>query len=317
MFLGRDGISGIVLDIENQVLFSKKLAADSKKGTAVLAQLEKLALMLISGAHLDTSQILGVGVSVPGLVDTEQGKAFLASTYGKTGPDQWLDVKSFLEEALDLPVVVDNDSTCFLIAEHLMGAARGFYNTMAVKIGKGVGGALMFDGKVYRGVSSVAGEIGHVTLHPGGRTCRCGAQGCVEAYLGEEAIIRRAKDAIKKHSSSKLKHMGGKDGSNLGPADLGKAARSGDKLARTLLDEIAEDLAHVLVTFVNLINPELIVVGGTTIDGAPSVLEKAEVRAREMAFTRAAAGVSIVTAKLGPDAHELGAALLVSRRLMH
>src|SRR5690242_6482873 len=104
MFLGREGVSGLILDIEDNVIHRQKLPAETKKGAGVLVQLQKMAESLISESRIDPEEILGAGVAAGGLVDIKQGRVILASAYAKAGSETWLDVRGFLEEALSIPV---------------------------------------------------------------------------------------------------------------------------------------------------------------------------------------------------------------------
>lgn len=201
-----------------------------------------------------------------------------------------------LRERLGVPVFLDRDTVGAAIAEATAGAARGARDFVYVTISTGIGGAIVIEGRVVRGVSGTAGEIGHWPVDPNGPRCGCGAFGCVEAMASGSAIARAF----------------GVDSA----AETFAAARAGDARARGVLERASRVLGDLAVGLVNLLNPGLIVVGGGVAEHQPDFVFAAMRRAvNERAFAVPARDVRIVPAALGDDVGLVGALILARERL--
>jgi predicted NBD/HSP70 family sugar kinase len=261
---------------------------------------------VIAEAGVARTAILGVGVGVPGLVEHHADAVVDGQSVG------WHDVplERMLRDRTGLPILVDNGAKTLGQAERWFGAARSTGNAVIVLLGIGVGMCIISNGEVYRGATSSAGEWGHTTVVAGGRACRCGAQGCLEAYVGAGAIVARYEQLKRRRAAS-------------GPGEL-EAAMAGiiaaagrDQSADQVLDETVTYLGAGLADLVNLFNPERIVVGGwlgRTLSDAllPRIRAAAERQALRLPFSR----VEIVKAELGPDAVALGGATLPIAQLL-
>lgn len=261
---------------------------------------------VIAEAGVARTAILGVGVGVPGLVEHHADAVVDGQSVG------WHDVplEQMLRDQAGLPILVDNGAKTLGQAERWFGAARSTGNAVIVLLGIGVGMCIISNGEVYRGATSSAGEWGHTTIVAGGRTCRCGAQGCLEAYVGAGAIVARYEQLKRRRAAS-------------GPGDVEDriadiiAAAGRDRIADQVLDETVTYLGAGLADLVNLFNPERIVVGGwlgRTLSDAllPRIRAAAERQALRLPFSR----VEIVKAELGPDAVALGGATLPIAQLL-
>jgi predicted NBD/HSP70 family sugar kinase len=275
---------------------------------------------VISQAGVDEQLILGVGVAVPGLVEhTEQ-----AVVHGQSVGWDAVPVESMLRDMIDLPVLVDNGAKTLGQAERWFGAARDTDNAIIVLLGMGLGTCIVSNGEVYRGATSSAGEWGHTSVVVGGRRCRCGANGCLEAYVGAAAIAARyAELAGAKQAAGAGSHSGGFRGVGP-PGNLeGKvaaiiASSRRNRAAAQVLEEVVTYLGAGIANLVNLFNPERVVVGGwlgRALSDAllPSITEAARSCALKLPFS----GVHIVKAELGQDAVALGGATLPIARLLN
>lgn len=261
---------------------------------------------VIAEAGAARTAILGVGVGVPGLVEHHTDAVVHGQSVG------WHDVplEQMLRDQTGLPILVDNGAKTLGQAERWFGAARSTGNAVIALLGIGVGMCIISNGEVYRGATSSAGEWGHTTVVAGGRTCRCGAQGCLEAYAGAGAIVARYEQLKRRRVAS-------------GPGELEAgiaaiiAAAGRDRIADQVLDETVTYLGAGLADLVNLFNPERIVIGGwlgRTLSDAllPRIRAAAERQALRLPFSR----VEIVKAELGPDAVALGGATLPIAQLL-
>jgi predicted NBD/HSP70 family sugar kinase len=262
---------------------------------------------VIAQADVDEQAILGVGVAVPGLVEHTEH----AIVHGQSVGWEAVPVESMLRDMIDLPVLVDNGAKTLGQAEKWFGAARGTDNAIIVLLGMGLGTCIISNGEVYRGATSSAGEWGHTSVVVGGRRCRCGANGCLEAYVGAAAIAARYAELA---GGSQAASPGSLEGSVA--AIIASSQRSA--AAAQVLDEVVTYLGAGIANLVNLFNPERVVVGGwlgRALSDAllPSITEAAGTCALRLPFS----GVRIVKAELGQDAVALGGATLPIARLLN
>lgn len=263
---------------------------------------------VVTASGVISEAILGVGVGVPGMVEHGADAVVHAQPIG------WDAVPfgKLLRRGTTLPLVVENGAKTFGQGEKWFGAARHVDNAIIALLGTGTGASIFADGELYRGASSSAGEWGHTSLTVGGRDCRCGASGCLEAYVGGRSIVTRY-DELRRRTST------GKSSDLVERMTAIATAGSKDRSAAKVLDETALYLGAGIANLVNLFNPELIVIGGWVSqilgDGLLSrVRDIAGSRALRMPFR----DVSIVAAELGRDAVALGAATLpVAEFLAH
>jgi predicted NBD/HSP70 family sugar kinase len=260
---------------------------------------------VVGSAQVATSEILGVGIGVSGVVERGPQVTVHAPTLGWDA----VELERLLREGTDLPLHLDNGAKTLGQAEMWFGAGRGARHAVFALVGSGVGAAVVTGGVTYRGASSSAGEWGHTTLVYGGRPCRCGARGCLEAYVGAPAIIDRYREA-----TGELPAPGAGEEAQLG-ALIADAERS--PAARRILDETVSYLGAGVGSLINLFNPERIVLGGWAgvAIGAkhlPAIRQGAAAHALRQPFQEA----SIELCELGGDAVALGAATLPIARLL-
>jgi glucokinase len=237
----------------------------------------------------------GVGVGSAGLIDPWRGRVVLASNLG------WRDVplRDLLAAALGGATVrVDMDTNAAALAEARVGAARGLRHLLYVTVGTGVGGGEVLDGRIYRGATGGTGQIGHVVVDPDGPPCGCGGRGCVEVYASGAGIAARAREA----------NVPGEPTT----AGVFAAAAGGDPAAAAVIDAGADALGVALATYVNLNNPEAIVLGGGVADASPGYRARVERSMRDRALPALSEVVSVLPGALGDDAGPIGAALLLS-----
>ncbi len=255
---------------------------------------------VIAESGVGERSILGIGVAVPGLVEHREG----AVVHGQSIGWQAVPLEAMLRSRTDLPILVDNGAKTLGQAEMWFGAARGSDNAVIVLLGIGVGTCIVSNGEVYRGATSSAGEWGHTTVVAGGRTCRCGAAGCLEAYVGAGAIAARYEQLKRRRAGTTPGELEGKIAAII-------EARGRDRAAAQVLDETVTYLGAGIADLVNLFNPERVVVGGwlgqaLSDELLPSIREAAGRQALHLPFSRA----EIVKAELGQDAVALGGATL-------
>jgi predicted NBD/HSP70 family sugar kinase len=260
-------------------------------------------------------RLLGIGIGVPGIVE---GRPAAAVVHCQTIGWDAVPLEALLREVTDLPLFLDNGANALGQAEMWFGAGRGASDTLFLLIGSGIGASVMLDGVAYRGSSTGAGEWGHVTAAIGGRLCRCGTRGCLEAYIGAESIIARYAEACPA-AAGQLADADDEETALLRILAVARSAADGPDVlaARAVLDETALHLGVSIGNLINLFNPERIIIGGwagllLARELLPAVLEVARAHALRHPFAKAA----IEVGRLGPDAVALGAATLPVARFL-
>ncbi len=242
---------------------------------------------------MKSTQILGLGLGVPGPVDALKGLVhFFPNIPG------WREekLKTILEKRLKLPVFLDNDAKLMSLAEHRLGAAKGTKNAVCLTLGTGVGGGIILGGKLYRGRDNASGEIGHMPINLEGPKCNCGGNACLEAYIGNTRILKQAKAVF--HRDVTLE-------------ELSSLAKIKNKKALAIWREFARHLAVALAGVVNLLNPECIVIGGGIANAGEFLFGYVRRMLSERAMSVQSKGLRVKKARLGSDAGLIGAAIMV------
>ena len=228
-------------------------------GDAVIARIVKLARASMAAAR--GREIAGVGIGSPGPLDTNTGVVILTPNLG------WVNMplRDRVADGLKLPTVLDNDANSAIYGEWWRGAAQGVSHVVGLTIGTGIGGGIILGGAIYHGASDVAGEIGHMTIEANGRLCKCGNQGCLEAYASGPAIAARAVEGIAAGAKSALPQYVGGDLSRITAQVVYEAANDGDAFALEMVHETAKLLGAGVASIVNIFNPNVVVIcGGVT-----------------------------------------------------
>jgi glucokinase len=197
-----------------------------------------------------------------------------------------------------------------------LGAGRGHRYVLLVGVGTGIGGGLVADGKLYRGAHGFATEIGHIVVEPGGPLCGCGNHGCWEQVASGTAITREGRSAVTRHGHSLLAELAGHDPARLTGRMVTEAARRGDPAARGILSEVGHRLGEGIAGLVNVLDPEVVIVGGGASDAGDLLLEPARMAYRmTVEAYEHRPDVPIVEAELRNDAGAIGAALIALEEL--
>lgn len=282
---------------------------------AVVERIDAGLRGVLEESGVDQAAVAGVGVGVPGVVarGAEGGGQNGVVVHGQTIGWDAVPLERLLRETgtmrADMPLFIDNGATTLGQAEMWFGAGRGTRDAVFALIGSGVGACVVTDGSPYRGTGRSAGEWGHTTVQVGGRSCRCGARGCLEAYVGAEAVIERYREAAAAVAATDDWQHAESEESAL--AAILAADERGDAAAHAVLEETAVYLGVGVANLINLFNPERIALGGWAglLLGA-RLLPRVRQIAGEYALRHAFANVELSLCELGPDAVARGAATL-------
>lgn len=284
----------VLVDLEGNVIEERTFPLADVSSNYVIEQLQLCIAELVSQAPLSPYGLIGIGIGVPGLVN-ERGDVVSAPNLG------WENVSlaSPLADHFNVSVHIDNEANAGATSEKLFGAGRDSNNLIYVSIGVGIGAGMMISDELYRGISNFSGEVGHMTIVENGPICRCGNEGCWETLASEKALLKQA---------AELWGNSGNETSSISLSFILDKAENGDEAARELFRSIGYHLGIGLSNLINILNPELIVIGNRlSVAGKwlePSILET--FNKRSLTYHRQKA--ELVFAELGVRSTALGAA---------
>jgi len=281
---------------------SKKLTPQGGPFAIVDAIIESVQ-DVTSGIH--PSETAGVGIGLPAQVDFLRQSIEFCTNLPLAG----VDVRSLVMSRLRHEITIDNDGHLAALGESRFGAAKGARDFLMITIGTGVGGGMFVGGEPYRGSRGLGSEVGHMVIDMDGPPCPCGGNGHIESYLGRPALAAKGKEAAASFKGRAILDAAGGDIDAVTAEAVLDAAHAGDEVATKIMMEAGVVLGRALVGLVNLLNPQLVVVGGGIGESAAFVIE----RASELIAEEALAGrrdVKVIQAELGNDAGVLGAAAL-------
>ena len=250
--------------------------------------------------------VKAIGAGVPGVTDPRTGNIAFCTNLG------WVDVP-FVQEFnkhIAKPVFVGNDATVAGLAESVAGVSAGSDSSVFITLGTGVGGGIVFNGKVWNGFHGVGSEIGHMILELDGEPCTCGNYGCVERYCSATAIIRMARELCAVHPESEIVKVCEGDLNRVNAKVVFDAAKNGDEIALKVFHRYVKYLGQLVASLVNSIDPEVIVLGGGVSKAGDFLLDAVRAETRRYVLYKTLPSARIELAKLGPDAGIIGAAML-------
>ncbi len=304
--LGGSNISAALMDSQGRMRHLKKIKTLAHEGRAkVLSRIIEIAKAVPQEAGIKPQSVLAIGIGAPGIIDVPNGVVL----YSPNLPG-WkkVPIKKTLQTALKKPVVIDNDANVAAYGEKWQGAGRKYKDIVVYTLGTGVGGGIIVDGEIFHGHSDAAGELGHMTIIPDGPRCGCGNHGCVEALVSGTAIARMAREALAKITQSMLYELCGKIPNEVTAKMVFQAARKGDQLALEIVTQTGQYLGIAIANTINLLNPELIIIGGGVSGAGELLLRPARAEVKRRALKDSLACVKIVAAQLGDQAGVIGAA---------
>lgn len=305
--IGANHLISLVTNLEGNIVaehaqpFNIDMGPENSLPVIIQFIRETLALL-----RVPLPRVLGIGLGVPGPLDYNVGSVVKPPIM--PGWDKF-PLRQQLSREFNLPVLVENDANLGAVAERWRGAGQGYQHLAYIKIGTGIGGGLMLDGKIYRGQRGSAGEIGHITITRDGPPCRCGSYGCLESMASAPAIINRVKLAISAGRETLLTSKGSVDDILL--QDIAAAAYQDDKLAREVLEDAGRYIGIALATLINLFNPGIIILGGGVASVGDLLLNPIWEMVRQRSLLACYDQAKIVLGRMGREAVAIGAASLV------
>lgn len=307
--IGGTNVKFGLFDSSAKVLYREQKPTMAEKGPMPLMHMVgNIAERLLYYAADEEYDVRWLGVGTPGAVDFRSGRVI--------GPSpnipgwQGMEIGGTLRERLNMPVWVDNDVHAMALAELRFGAAIGAGSVVCVTVGTGIGGAVVIEGKVWRGATFSAGELGHMPINFDADIVHGGMHGSIEAYCATPAILNRVRGLLKKELTPIFEEILEGDIESLSIKKLFAAHKKGDHIASEVLTETAKVLGIGLAGVVNLLNPEVVIIGGGVVDAGGGFIETVSTKVKELAFASAVEKLTVVKAALGNDAGFIGAGLL-------
>jgi glucokinase len=296
---------GVLAGVET--LYESREASDLHSQDDLVEQLVRE----IKGAMDARPKAAAVGLGVPATIDHDRGVALFATNL----PIADLPLRDLIAERVGLPTFLDNDANVAALAEHQFGAARGKSTTVMLTIGTGIGGGVIIDGEIFRGATGAGVELGHVVIQADGPPCpgNCPNHGCLEAFASGTALGREGKAAAESAPDSALGKLVAA-GEKIDGLAVTLAALDGDETAVGVFDLVGGRLGVGCVSFVNIFEPEVVVIGGGVIRAGDLLLDPVRKEVRERAL-RPMNETPILEATLGNDAGMIGAAALARTEL--
>lgn len=259
---------------------------------------------------LDNDKIIAVGISMPGLIDSING---VNHTYLKFGKKSL--VENF-ESRLGRKVFLENDARAMTLAEFKFGHNDNYKNVLGIFIGWGIGLGILIDGKIYQGASGFAGEFSHSPIFDSSDiTCSCGKKGCLESVASGTAIVRMARQAIATDSDSILARMTRDNNDEIEPFLVVDAALAGDQRAITILSEVGLDLGRGISILIQLLNPELIIIGGSVAEAKQYLITPIQQALNIYSMAKARENTELAIYKLGKEVGLLGGVAVVNEKI--
>lgn len=260
---------------------------------------------LVTELRQNTNGIAAVGMAIPGLVNRQTDRVVASRDFPTIVRDN---LHTDLMQATGLRFELENDANAAAYGEFKIGAGRGSRDLFYITIGQGIGGAIILDGKLWTGVSGLAGEVGHITIDTEGAECECGNTGCLETVASAPNIVRRAHERLNRDGTSSLSKLS--INKEFTADDMAREAKEGDDFSLMMIERTGKYIGTGVASIINLLNIERIVLGGGVMQAGDLILNPIIQEAKRRAFLPCFESTRIVVAALGDDAATIGAAML-------
>ena len=307
--IGGTNVKIALVDFDGKIIYSNTVPTRAEMGyEAGVNNIKQAIKELMQETGESNKTIEAIGFGLPGQIDYKEGVV-------KNLPNipGWVNIPlaRIIEDEFSIPTRLDNDVRCAALGELNFGAGKGCENLICITVGTGIGSGIVLNGKLVRGASNAAGEIGHIKLDlTGGPLCGCGDYGCFEAYASGPAIVTMAKEYISGGKSAKYKEMAA-DGI-ITPYIVAQAALQGDAVSIQIFKQMGKIIGTGLSSVVNLLNPQKIIIGGGVADAGDILLKPIRETIIDRAMPIQGAAVEVVPAQLANTAGVIGASLLIN-----
>ena len=301
-----------IFDNNNHVIsgihtFDIELSEDLSALTHVCERAQEL----LHASGIELKKLVGVGISMPGLVASKEGNNH---TYLLTAGEP-VSLQQLLEQQFGKPVFIQNDAKSAALAEYRFGLAHGQRDVLVLSMDWGIGMGIILDGKLRSGALGFAGEFGHIPLVDGGALCHCGKRGCLETVASGSAIVRLAKAGLAAGQRTLLRQLSAEEIDQLQPEQVYEAAQQGDQFAINTLAEVGTNLGKGVAILIQLFNPELIILGGKIAQAKQFIFPAIQQAINTYCMAQLREKTTIVVSELGDDAVILGSVATVMENI--
>ncbi|PKM95132.1 MAG: glucokinase [Firmicutes bacterium HGW-Firmicutes-1] len=306
--LGGTNIAAAIVSKDGKIIKKASVPTlNERNDEAIVKDMALLCLKIVEEANISKDEIHSIGIGSPGIVDSLKGEIVYANNLNfKNSP-----IAKIFQKYFDKPVYLENDANAAAYGEYISGAGSVYKDLVAITLGTGVGGGIILDGKIIAGSYNAGAELGHIVISIDGELCTCGRHGCWETYSSATGLIREAKKAAKNNPQSLLNKLVGNDLVTMNAKIPFDAAQAGDIVAQEVIDQYIKYLAVGLVNVINMIQPEIIVLGGGVSAQRDNLLKPLKERIVSEIYGGAEAlKTEIKVAELGNDAGIIGASML-------
>ncbi len=315
--LGGTNLRIAAIDDNGTLLEKTTLGTQVQKGRDFVIGEMCEAIQQVVTKYAGKGHFDGIGIGVPGIIDLETG--MLYESPNLPGWDHY-PVREEIERRLNTKVILENDANAAALGEKWLGAARDFPSMCMITLGTGVGGGIVLNGRIWHGMTGMAGELGHITVEPEGAKCNCGNNGCIEQYASATAIVRMAREAIATGNAPELKRAAEGSDKEFNSRVVYQMAVQGDHAAQAIYRNVGRYLGITLAGVINALNLDMYVIGGGVVSAweafAPAMMQ--EIHRRSFLYRATSPErnlgknkTTVVTrALLGSDAGLFGAARL-------
>jgi glucokinase len=280
----------------------------------VLALLDDMLSEVTRPERLQGGRILRVGVAIGGLVDAARG--VVRTLHHAHGWDNF-PLQDYFAEKLDTPCIIDNNANAAALAEVQRGVGIGERVVLYVALGRGIGGALLVNGRIYHGMTCTAGEIGHMLVKEDGPICSCGGFGHLEALASAQAISGAMTSLAEEYPATEaaIRRVTGGNIGHITPEQVFRLAAEGDRIARRIVEQVHTYLGVALANIVHLVNPSMIILGGSVAQAGEALIAPLQARIQQLCLPAACQSLRIVQGSLGSEANLVGAITLALQDL--
>ncbi len=276
-----------------------------------VSQIYQQSLKIIKEAGIDYNKIMGVGIGLPGLINTRTGRSYGHLNYNDKS------VSQLFEEKFNLPVFIENNSNLMALGEHTFGLAKGKENVLCITLSSGVGMGLILNGKLYSGKSGFAGEFGHINIvEKNGLLCKCGKKGCLETMTSEKALVRMAKEGLEQGCISIITDMVNNKLENITSEIILEAVMKEDSFAIEIISKVGHYLGKGIAMLIYLYNPEMIIIGGEMAKAGQYLIDSIKQTLNKLTISLIRQDTKVVTSRLGKKTGVLGATSLAMHRIL-
>lgn len=306
--LGGTTIKAAIVSEEGKILIKDSVPTFAERNyREILADMASLIKAIIVEAGIEENQVISIGVGSPGTADVDNGILVYANNFADFHN---VPIRGELSKFFNVPIYLENDANAAALGEAMVGAGRGYGDTVAVTLGTGVGGGIIIDNKVYAGAFHGGAELGHMVIEAGGEPCTCGRKGCWEAYSSATAIIRDGRIAAARYPKCAINELVDGDLSKVNAKVVFDAYHAGDEFAAEVVNRYIKYLAIGIVNTLNMLEPEVLVIGGGVSAQKEKLLKPLMTFIQDEVYGNEPPKTVVRIAELGNDAGLIGAAFL-------